>query len=119
MTRHPHRSSRQEAARKAWLAQAALWPAEPWPCAEGADAVATRRNDSITSGYTPKLPADDPRYKAAVAEPTMAAIDAMPEAYREMVHAYGYVDVYRAWKRGWPVARIVERAERNGGVFVL
>ena len=113
------RSYRQEAARKAWLAQAMAWPEGPWPCAEGADELANRRNDSATVAYTQKLPADDPRYKAVVAEPTMAAIDAMPAQYRALIHRFGYVDVYRAWKRGWRTDRIEMMAERAGGVFAL
>ena len=113
------RHARAEAARKAWLAQANRWPAEPWPCADDADDVATRRADSQTMGYTAHVPADDPRYRDAVAIPTMAAIDRMPAKYRAVLHQYGYVDVYRAWKRGWTVARIVERADRLGGRFEL
>ena len=119
------RHGKAEAARKAWLAQADRWPAEPWPCADGADGadgaddVATRRADSQTMGYTAHVPADDPRYRDAVAIPTMAAIDGMPAKYRAVLHQYGYVDVYRAWKRGWTVARIVERADRLGGRFEL
>ena len=46
---------------------------------------------------------------------SMAAIDAMPQAYRELVNEYGYIDVYRAWKRGYSPQTIRERAQ--DGVF--
>lgn len=80
------------------------------------------RNDSqvgLTAGFRAKLPADDPLYRERVAVPTMEAIDAMPRAYRLLVHEFGYVDVYRAWRRGWPVERILDRARLNGGIFVM
>ena len=95
------------------------WPEGPWPCAEGADVVSDRKNDSATAAYTQKLPADDPRYKEVVAEPTMAAVDGLPKDYREKVWDYGYVDVYRAWRRRIPVAQIEKRAAAMGGRFVL
>lgn len=76
--------------------------------------------DSATPLFTPKASADDlDAHKQKVAEPTMAAIDGMPKDWRELVHAYGYVDVYRAWKRGWATHEVVEKANKNGGRFEL
>lgn len=66
-----------------------------------------------------KFPADHPLYRERVAVPTMEAIDAMPRAYRLLVHEFGYVDIYRAWMRGYSVEVIRERARLNGGVFVM
>jgi hypothetical protein len=86
---------------------------------ENAERFAALRNDSMTADYTQKVPADHPDYKTKAAEPTMEAVDRLPLDYLRCLHSYGYVDVYRAWLRRWPVARIRERAERNGGRFVL
>lgn len=58
--------------------------------------------DSTTSGYVAKAAADAADYKRKVAEPIMGAVDQMPADYRACVYAYGYVDVYRAWRRGMP-----------------
>jgi hypothetical protein len=77
-------------------------------------------SNSNTSGFTAKraaLASDD--YAARAAVPIMAAIDAMPAAWRALVNAYGYVDVYRAWRADWQPAQVRARAERNGGLFVL
>lgn len=71
------------------------------------------------SGYRAQLPADHPSYRERVAVPTMEAIDAMPQAYRLLVHEFGYVDIYRAWRRGLPVEIIRDRARHNNGVFVI
>ena len=78
-----------------------------------------RRNDSQTAGFTAKVPADHPDYAARVARPTMEAIDGLPKAYRACVARFDYIDVYRAWRRGWPVERIEQRAAQLGGVFRL
>ncbi len=79
-----------------------------------------RYADSQTAVFEPRAAPDDPQgYKAKVAEPTMAAIDAMPRAWRDLVHEFGYVDVYRAWKRNWTPERIRAKATASGGVFVL
>lgn len=110
---------RRDPHRQAWLTQAFRWPDEPWPCSDDADAVAGRRSDSQTQGYTPKLAADHPDYRDRVAVPVMAAVDSLPAEYRACVRDFDYVDVYRAWKRRWPVDRIRERAEAAGGRFVL
>jgi hypothetical protein len=74
-------------------------------------------NDSATDAFTPHAGPGTPEYKTRVAEPTMTAIDAMPRAYRELVHAFGYVDVYRAWKRNWSPEKI--RASVRDGEFSL
>ncbi len=73
--------------------------------------------DSQTRAFAARADAADPEYKRRVAEPTMRAIDAMPREWRRLIHDYGYVDVYRAWKRGWSVEQV--RAKAAGGVFVL
>lgn len=65
-----------------------------------------RLNDSEGRAYRARVEPDDPDYAAMVAQPTMNAIVAMPKEYRECVHEFGYVDVYRAWKRGWSAERI-------------
>ena len=88
------------------------------------EALRLVRDNSTTlgpTGYTQKdgLAPDHPDYKAKVAEPTMAAVDALPEPYRAIIHDFGYIDVYRAWLRKWSVARIRDHAERMGGRFVL
>ena len=51
--------------------------------------------------------------------PTMQAIDAMPLEYRRLVWDFDYVNVYRAWRRGWAPEKIRAHAEAAGGVFVL
>ena len=76
-------------------------------------------SDSTTQAFVSKVTADDPTYRERVAIPTMRAIDAMPARFRLCVHEFGYVDVYRAWKRGWTPQRIRESAAANGGRFVL
>lgn len=73
--------------------------------------------DSSTAHHREKVPGDDPQYKTAVAEPVMAAVDALPAPFRRLVHEFGYVDVYRAWRRGWTVEMIRDRA--FSGLFVL
>jgi hypothetical protein len=75
--------------------------------------------DSRTIHYRESLPADDPRYQEVVARPVMKAVDSMPFAFRHLVHEYGYVDVYRAWKRGMSPKQIEDTAERAGGIFIL
>lgn len=68
-------------------------------------------NNSEVAGYTAKradIASDE--YTDRVASPMMDAVDHMPKAYREMVNEYGYVDVYRAWKRGITPAQIKQRA---------
>ncbi len=77
-------------------------------------------NDTETSAFVPKAgePGSD-EYKRKVAEPTMQAIDAMPVGYRQCVYEFGYIDVYRAWRRGWTVERIRRKAESAGGRFEL
>ena len=75
-------------------------------------------NDSGVSGFTPRADARDPeQYKRQVAEPTMRAVDALPPAYRALVHEFGYVDIYRAYLRRMTPEKI--RAKVRDGVFVL
>lgn len=66
-------------------------------------------NNSSTEQYAIK-PSDGPDGYKRLAEATMAAIDAMPKAYQDAVNQFGYVDVYRAWKRGIPVSEITRRS---------
>jgi hypothetical protein len=77
-------------------------------------------NNSNTAAFSAKdarLGSDE--YGPRVSVPMMAAIDGMPPAYRALVNEYGYVDVYRALKRGIKPAQIVRAAAANGGLFVL
>lgn len=83
------------------------------------EAVRRSAGDSERVGFTTKVPADHPDYKPRVAEPTMEAIDALPVEWQQMIHSAGYIDVYRAFRRNWPLARVKEQAERHGGLFVL
>jgi|GEM_PF-6967540 len=78
-----------------------------------------RQTNSGAQGFTAKAAADDPAYKRSVAEPVMIAVDSMPKEYRQCVHDFGYVDVYRAWRRGLSPLEIRAKAESNGGVFTL
>lgn len=78
-----------------------------------------RLSDSTQGNFLARAEPDTDEYKHAVAEPTMRAVDAMPPLWRAAVGQYGYVDVYRAWSRGWMLDDVCERAEANGGVFVL
>jgi hypothetical protein len=57
--------------------------------------------DSDVRTHRAKAEPGSADYPAQVACPMMAAIDAMPKPFRECVHEFGYVDVYRAWRRGW------------------
>ena len=75
------------------------------------------KNDTQLSNFVPRASPGTLEYKLKVAEPTMAAIDAMPAQWRELVHEFGYIDVYRAWRRGWVPARV--RAAARDGVFTL
>ena len=68
-------------------------------------------NNSEVPGFTAKRAEfGSEEYSERVASPVMNAVDQMPAAYRELVHELGYVDVYRAWKRGWTPAQIRSRA---------
>ncbi len=68
-------------------------------------------NNSTVPGFTAKsadLGSDE--YTQRVAAPVMNAVDTMPRAYRELVNEYGYVDVYRAWRKGMTPQAIRDRA---------
>ena len=78
-----------------------------------------RAADSNSDGYAAKVSPDQARYKETVAEPVMQAVDAMPLEYRALVHEFGYVDVYRAWRRAWSPDEIRTRAKALGGRFRL
>ncbi len=64
--------------------------------------------------FTAKAAPGDADYKRKVSQPQMEAIDAMPPAYRELVHDLGYIDVYLAWKNGWSVQKIRDRVTPLG-----
>lgn len=83
------------------------------------DPLVTHRSNSDTAGHAAKSWSGPAEYQERVARPVMHAIDAMPKLYRDLVQDYGYVDVYRAWKRGISPDVIRARAEANGGRFVL
>lgn len=76
-----------------------------------------RANDTQVTGFRPKAEPGTDAYKRAVAEPTMAAIDGMPAAFRECVRDFDYINVYRAWRRGWTPQAIRQSAAKNGGKF--
>lgn len=102
---------RERRARLEWLAQAAV-------AAE--DAIrhdAGREDDS--RHHTAKVSPDHPDYADKVAKPVMEAVDGMAPEWRELIGMYGYVDVYRAWRRGMSAAKVRQMAEANGGRFVL
>jgi hypothetical protein len=78
------------------------------------EAVMLARNNSEIPGYTAKrAEIASPEYRKRVAAPVMNAVDAMPAVYRELVNEFGYVDVYRAWRKGWTPKEIRGRV-RNG-----
>lgn len=77
------------------------------------------KSDTDHRDYSAKVPSDDALYKAKVAEPAMNAVDQMPPVWRDLVHQYGYVDVYRAWKRDVSPAEVRRAAEAAGGFFTL
>ena len=87
--------------------------------ARAGESVAPRRADGNTAAFAAKVTPDDPSYAARVAKPVMAAVDRMPAEWRGLVHEYGYVDVYRAWKRGMSRSAVCAKAEANRGVFSL
>lgn len=66
----------------------------------------SRAQDSEVEGFTAKVIPGHPEYAARVAIPTMQAVDSMPREWRALVHEFGYVDVYRAWRMGWTVAKV-------------
>jgi len=72
------------------------------------------KNDTQLNDFVPKAGPGTPEYKLKVAEPTMAAIDAMPSQWRTLVHEFGYIDVYRAWKRGWLPSAVRNSAAARG-----
>ena len=75
-------------------------------------------NNSNTEAFTQKA-ADiaSPEYTERVAGPVMQAIDTMPREYRALVNEYGYVDVYRAWRKGMTPTAI--KAHAKDGTFHL
>jgi hypothetical protein len=75
-------------------------------------------NNSEVPGFTAKrAELGSEAYSERVASPVMDAVDHMPKAYRELVNEFGYVDVYRAWKRGLTPAMIRDRS--RDGTFHL
>jgi hypothetical protein len=74
--------------------------------------------DSECGEFTAKVIPGHPLYRERVAIPVMEAVDAMPPAWRELVHEFGYVDVYRAWRSGrWTPAEV--RSSAFAGHFTL
>lgn len=78
-----------------------------------------RQSDHANAGRThvAKAQPGSPEYKAKTAEPTMGAIDSMPENFRRLVHEFDYIDIYRAWKRGWSEAKIRAHVANNTFTF--
>lgn len=77
------------------------------------------QHNQNTATHTVKLAPDDPRYREVVAVPIMEAVDAMPAPIKRALWDLGYVEVYRAWRRGWSAERIRAAAARNGGRLVV
>lgn len=77
------------------------------------------RNNSAIAWFHQRGSADSETYRQETAVPTMRAVDALPPQIRAAVDEHGYVDVFRAWRRGWPVERIRAAALAHGGLFVL
>ena len=77
-------------------------------------------NNSEVPGFTAKkAELASPEYSERVATQVMRAVEGMPPAFRQLVNEFGYVDVYRAWRKGWSVEAIRARAKERGGMFVL
>lgn len=70
-------------------------------------------NSAIGSFVAKDVPESD-LYAERTAAPVMEAIDAMPAEYRALVNEFGYIDVYRAWRRGMSPAHIRSYAEATG-----
>lgn len=75
------------------------------------------RTNTHAPGFAPKASPDSADYREKVAVPVMAAVDAMPAEYRALVNDYGYIEVYRAWRRRTPPDEIIRRA--TAGAFAL
>lgn len=56
-------------------------------------------------------------YGDKVARPVMGAVDDMPHAFRALVNEVGYIDVYRAWRRGWTPEMISKATVDGAFVF--
>lgn len=76
------------------------------------------RSNSAIPGFEAKAEPHSPTYKR-VAEITMQAIEAMPPEFQALVQEFGYVDVYRAWRRRWTPEQIRDAARHNDGFFKL
>jgi hypothetical protein len=71
--------------------------------------------NSSTAGYAPSGDVRHPdEYRSKSAAPIMQAVDAMPTEWRALVNEFGYIDVYRAWRRGWSIAMVRQATARNG-----
>ena len=79
-----------------------------------------KRSDSDNLKFRAKAPSGNlDLYKKQVAEPVMAAVDAMPPIWRSLVQEFGYVDVYRARMLGISPDAMRQCAKEFGGVFPL
>jgi hypothetical protein len=77
------------------------------------------RNNSAIPGFHQRGSADSEAYREGTAVPTMQAIDALPKPIVAVINECGYIDTFRAWRRGWPAERIRAVARAHGGLFVL
>ena len=75
--------------------------------------------DADAKGFRAKAEPGSDAFKAKVAEPVMNAVDKMPPIWRQLVHKYGYVHVYRAMMFKMDPRQVRAMAEENGGVFEL
>lgn len=75
-------------------------------------------NNSTIPGFAPKASdLGSPEYAERVAVPIMNAVDSLPRVYRELVQEFGYIDIYRAWRRG--IAPDGIRQSVKDGTFAL
>lgn len=81
--------------------------------------VQRHRDDSDARGFRAKAQPGSDEFKTNVAEPVMQAVDKMPAIWRQLVHEYGYVHVYRAMLFKMDPQHVRAMAEENGGVFEL
>lgn len=70
-------------------------------------------SNSNVPGHTAKVA----ELGSEVALPVMDAVNKLPQTFRLLVDAHGYVPVYRAWKRGMTPQQIEECAKH--GPFAL
>lgn len=76
------------------------------------------RSNSAIPGFVCQAEPLTDKYKR-MAEITMQAVEDMPAEWQELVQEFGYIDVYRAWRKRWSPEDVRAKAARNGGFFQL